>query len=114
MGSDKTNPMMLTDKLREELKAFLTASIEKRCTVYPIAKQRQLEALRDNIALQALGDKPTAAIAIPDVPEGELVYSTAYDTFGEDGCMMITKYELDKFIAEIKRINCSGVASEKG
>lgn len=67
MGSDKTNPMMLTDKLREELTAFLTASIEKRCTVYPIAKQRQLEALRDQIALASLMAEPKAYTDIEEL-----------------------------------------------
>ena len=44
----------LTQEKREELKAFLSDSIENRCTVYTLAKQRELEALRDQIALASL------------------------------------------------------------
>lgn len=44
----------LTQEKREELKMFLSASIEKRCTVYTLAKQRELEALRDQVTLASL------------------------------------------------------------
>ena len=48
---------------------------------------------------------PVSVIKFPEIPEGELVFSTISDTFGEDGCMMITKYELDEFISGIKHLN---------
>ena len=48
----------LTQEKREELTAFINASIEKRCTVYTLAKQRELEVLRDQVALASLTAEP--------------------------------------------------------
>ncbi|WP_241601976.1 hypothetical protein [Rosenbergiella nectarea] len=48
----------LTQEKREELTAFINASIEQRCTVYTLEKQRELETLRDHIALASLTAVP--------------------------------------------------------
>lgn len=48
----------LRKEKREELTAFINASIEQRCTVYTLEKQRELETLRDHIALASLTAGP--------------------------------------------------------
>lgn len=52
----------LTKEKREELNTFINASIEQRCTVYTLKKQRELEELRDQIALGVLTAEPVAEI----------------------------------------------------
>jgi len=54
----------LTQEKREELKMFLSASIEKRCTVYTLAKQRELESLRDQVALASLTESAVGSFHI--------------------------------------------------
>jgi len=59
----------LTQEKREELKVFLSASIENRCTVYTLAKQRELEALRDQIALASIAAESVAWVFDDDLQD---------------------------------------------
>lgn len=74
----------LTQEKREELKMFLSASMEKRCTVYTLSKQRELEVLRDQIALASLTAEPFGYIDEDAVEAGEALFSTTLYADTED------------------------------
>jgi len=74
----------LTQEKREELKAFLSASIEKRCTVYTLAKQRELEALRDQIALASITAQPFGYVEEDAVKDRERLFSAQVFADEED------------------------------
>ncbi|WP_241597749.1 hypothetical protein [Rosenbergiella epipactidis] len=59
----------LTQEKREELNTFINASIEQRCTVYTLKKQRELEELRDQIALASLTAEPVLHAVDSDVED---------------------------------------------
>ncbi|WP_241610251.1 hypothetical protein [Rosenbergiella epipactidis] len=61
--------IVLTKERHEELTNFINASKEHRCTVYAIEKQRELEALRDQIALGSLSAKPVTWWTGPEPTE---------------------------------------------
>ena len=50
----------LTQEKREKLTAFINTHPDKRWTLYDAEKQRELEALRDQVALASLTAQPKA------------------------------------------------------